>query len=326
MVAGGSLALGACGDDETPGTGDGSSTAAMDDSTSTPMTMTTMGSVDTTQGTGTVGPTTDPTTSVDTTMGETSADTDPPPVALQAYRFTSMYVRDPHFFVLGLGVLCIDVTDDVPTGDPSINEQFNTAIESDDPMDPDGNLDLNLMLLFRPLDQSDGASADMEFANGVCTVPPIECDLQAGTNPFPTGYLVMQAGTCLEPDPAHLSSEGYNPPPGTTTGPCFVSEATDVEIVTGDFTLPLADAIISAQLSGDPADDLVEGTLRGFLSTADAENIQLPPDIQMQTGASTISELLPGGNGNCAGHDDTDGDGWWFYVDFTATRALWVGA
>jgi hypothetical protein len=104
-----------------------------------------------------------------------------------------------------------------------------------------------------------------------------------------------------------------------------VGAPVDVEIVTTSFTLPLGDAEVAAQFVGDPANDLVQGTLRGFLSTADAESIVLPMDIQMQTGAMVIAELLPGGNGNCAGHDDTDGDGWWFYVDFAASRVPWSG-
>jgi hypothetical protein len=313
----------ACGDDGPTGSGGsaGSSTGESADTTMTPMT--TEMSADTT-----VGPpetTTDnPTTGVDTTNGEESSSGGPPGMT-QAFRFTEMNVRDPHFFPMVAVFGCTDVTDEAPLGMPGINDQFNDAINGDDPAMPDGNLDLNLILLFRPLDQSDGASGDADFANGACTVPPIECDILAGTNPYPTTYMVMQAGTCHEPDPAHLSSQNYNPAPGTTTGPCFVGGPTDVEIVTSSFTLPLGQALIAAQFDGDPANDLVQGTLRGFLSTADAESIMLPADIQMQTGAMTISELLPGGNGNCAGHDDTDGGGWWFYVDFLASRVPWVG-
>lgn len=310
------LALGACGDD---GGGTGTSEGASGD-TATSTAATTMDSVDTTAG-PTQMTTDDPTTGVDTTAGE---ETGPPPGEVQAFRFTEMFVRDPHFFVLGLGVLCLDVTDMTPMG-PSINEQFNAAINGDDPMMPDDNLDLNLLLLFRPLDQGDGATGDMDFANGVCTVPPIECDIQEGTDPFPTTYVSMAAGTCLEPDPTHLSSANYNPQPGSSEGPCFGSAAGDVVINTSAFALPLSDSLIGAQFVGDPANEFVSGTLRGFLSRADAEGLVLPPEIQDSTGAMVIAELLPGGMGNCAAHDDMDGDGWWMYVDFTAQRVPWVG-
>jgi hypothetical protein len=319
LLLSGSLVLAACGDDGPTGEGSaGTSTGGSAGSAeTTPPGTTAVESADSTAGPGQTTET--PTTDMPTTGEESTGE---PPGQVQAFRFTEMNVRDPHFFpdtLLG----CVDVTDDAPLGMPGINDQFNDAINGDDPAMPDGNLDLNLMLLFRPLDQADGG--DVEFANGTCTVPPIECDIQAGTNPFATSYMVMQAGTCFEPDPTHLSTENYQPEPGTTTGPCFVGGPTDVEIVTASFTLPLGQALIAAQFADDPANDLVQGTLRGFLSTADAESIILPDDIQMQTGAMTIAELLPGGNNNCAGHDDTDGEGWWMYVDYTASRVPWVG-
>ena len=317
------LALGACGDDGG-GTGSGNASSGGQDTEAE-----TDPAADSTQGPAETDSTDPPSTTTEDPTDDTldSSTGNPPPGEVDAFRFTSMFVRDPHFFVLGLGVLCVDATDSTPTGDPSINEQFNAAIAGDDPENPDGNLDLNLMLLFRPLNQGDGATGTMDFANGVCPVPPtIECGLQDGTNLDSGTYVVMQEGTCLEPDPTHLSSDDYDPQPGTTTGPCFVSEPTDVTIQTTDFALPLSDALVSAQFSGDPTNDLVSGTMRGFLSMADANSIVLPADIQKQTGAMTIAELLPGGMNNCANHDDTDGDGWWMYVDFEASRIpSWTG-
>jgi hypothetical protein len=246
---------------------------------------------------------------------------------VDAFRFTSMNIRDPHFFVLGLGILCTDVTDSTPTGDASINEQFNTAINSDDPMMPDGNLDLSLLLLFRGLDQADGASGQMDFANGDCLIPADNtvCNLKAGSELEPSSYTAMASGTCHEADPTHLSSEGYTPAPGSTAGPCFHAGPSSVTIVTSAFNLPLADAEIAGTFVGDPADEFMSGTLRGFLTTEVANSTVLPPDLQDSTGAMTIGELIPGGMNNCADHDDTDGAGWWFYVDFTAQRVPWQG-
>jgi len=88
------------------------------------------------------------------------------------------------------------------------------------------------------------------------------------------------------------------------------------------FDLPLSDAIIAAQYSGD--DDLLQGTIRGFLSAADAEATILPMDLPV-VGGNPISAILKGGAGSsilCSG-DDTDGEGWWFYVDFVAERVPW---
>lgn len=79
VIACGLLALGACGDDSTPGTGDGTSTGTVDGTTTSPMTspttMTTMETVDTTMTPETTEePTTDPTVDP-TTTGTDSTDT-----------------------------------------------------------------------------------------------------------------------------------------------------------------------------------------------------------------------------------------------------------
>ncbi len=264
--------------------------------------------------------TTDPTetdTSVDGTTGE--------PSEAIAFRFTSMYIRDPHFYVSSL-IGCIDATDDILVGD-AINEQFNAAINNDDPDMPDGYLDLSLLLIFRGLDQSDGGGGTLDFANGQCTAPvqTTVCDLLPNSELQGATYASQAEGICHEPDPAHLSSANYNPKPGSTPGPCFHAGPTDVTIVTTGFDLSLQDTEIAATYVGDPAGNLVTGTLRGFLSSEVAGSTELPPDVQQDTGATYIAELLPGGPNNCANHNDLDGGGWWFYVDFTAQQVDWVG-
>jgi hypothetical protein len=305
------LALGACGDDD--GTAEGSAGTTTGGLTDTTAGMTTeQESVDTTAGPmpTTEGPTTDPTVGLDTTDGETT--TGEPPSELDAFRFVSMEIRDPHFFDT---LICSDITG-------MVNSQFAGALSMDGSDPPDGLLDLSLTLVFRPANQADGAVGDMDFANADCTAPAetTECSLREGTMLYSSSFVNMADGTCHAADPAHLG--GYNPPPGTTTGPCFASSATDVVIVTA-FDLPLNDAIIAAQYSGD--DNLVSGTIRGFLTAADAAAITLPNDLPV-VGGSPISALLKGGMGGsvlCNG-DDRDGDGWWFYVDFTAERVPWT--
>lgn len=308
------LALGACGDDSTAdGTAGATATESADTTAGTPMTTTEAESLDTTAGpaeTTTDTPMT--TTGEDTTAGEESTTDDPPPGELDAFRFLTMEIRDPHFFDT---LVCSDITG-------MVNTLFADGLTMDDPGMPDGLLDLSLAVIFRPADQSDGYVGDMDFANAECTAPldSTSCVLRAGTMLHSANFTNMADGVCHEADPAHLG--GYNPAPGTTTGPCFASAPANVVIVTS-FDLPLNDAIISAQYSGD--DDLVSGTIRGFLTAADAEAITLPMDLPV-VGGSPISALLKGGMGNsilCNG-DDTDEDGWWFYVDFTAERVPWT--
>jgi hypothetical protein len=240
-----------------------------------------------------------------------------------------MDVRDPHFFADVIIFGCTDVTDMAPAGNLGVNQQFNQAITTD--TDADGFLDLSLMLLFRGdgIDQSDGGGGDLDFANGQCAIPADNtvCDIRPNSDLNPATYTSQASGVCHEADPTHLSSAGYTPAPGVTNGPCFHAGPADVVIVTENFDLPLGNAEIAGTYEGDPATGLVSGTLRGFLTTADAEATPLPKDLQMSTGAMNVAGLLPGGTDNCAGHDDTDegGTGWWFYVDFTAATAPWNG-
>ncbi|MEM9455183.1 MAG: hypothetical protein AAGF11_13460 [Myxococcota bacterium] len=304
------LVLGACADDGG-GTGSGSSGSEPTTGTSNPNP--TQESLDTSGGPGGETTTTDDptTTNVDTTMTTEDPTTGLPPGEADAFRFTSLTIRDPHFFD---NILCTDITD-------TVNMQFADGLNMDSPDEPDGLLDLSLALVFRPANQEDGLTGDVDFANADCTAPAdsTDCSLRENTELYPTTFLNMTAGTCHEADPAHLG--GYEPPPGVTTGPCFATAPSEI-VITTVFDLPLADSIISAQYMGE--DNLIEGTIRGFLSAADAEATTLPDDLPV-VGGNPISALLQGGVGGSAFcmDDDTDGDGWWFYVDFTAERVPW---
>jgi len=242
---------------------------------------------------------------------------------VSVFRFASLNVRDPHFFGDTL-VGCIDVTDSVPVGS-SVNEQFNEAINTDMSPDgaPDGLLDLSLLLVFDPLDQADGSGGTLSFANGACPVGGGDCSLLPMTMEFPTDFTSSAAGPCDHVEAGDLS--GYDPAPGTTAGPCFSAGPASVSIVTTSFTLPLEMTEIAATYQGDPATSLLSGTLRGFLSTANAEAVALPADLTESTGATNVAGLLPGHPTNCGNGDDTDGDGWWFYADFTALSAGYTG-
>jgi hypothetical protein len=311
------------GDDGGGGNDEGSDTGSVDssDGGTTAGTSTSNGSQtsQTSADTSSTSPTTGmDTTGVDDSSGGGNAD-------VQAFRFSSLVIRDPHFYADVTLFGCTDVTDEAPLGMPGVNDEFDTAINTDDPMMPDGALDLSLVLVFRPLDQADAAAGDVDFANGTCLIPVDNtiCELKEGTMLYPATYTVMASGTCLEPDPANLSSQGYDPAPGSTMGPCFTAGPTNVTIVTSLADLPLENATIAAQFVGDPADSFVQGTLQGTLTEAVANATELPADLQMTTGATYIGELLPGGMNNCAGHDDRDGAGWVFHVDFTADLVPW---
>lgn len=297
------LTLTACGDDGGGGEGEGTATDG-----------TTGG---TTGGQTSGSPTTDPTatatatTTSDTGMVDTGdtgqVDTTGGGSDAPAFRFNSIEIRDPHLFFVG-----IDVTD-------TANDQLDTGLSSDEPSDPDpadGYLDLGFVLLFDPLDQGDGAMGDLSFANAQCTAPveTTTCDLLPDTMMYPTEYTSSAAGPCYEPDPNNLSDYNGGPDaPVPTTGPCFASGTQDVVIVAGSFNLSLSDTTVAAQYVGDPANNLVEGNIEGFLSLEDAQNTVVP-FMGMEP---ILADLLR--------DQDMDGDGWWMHIAFTAESVEWTG-
>ncbi len=319
------LLVAACTSDDT---GDSDSATTSGGETSTTTTTTGM---ETSTSNATTDPTTSSTsstTSPETTTATTTTTTTTGGVdSADAFRFTEMFVRDPHFFIVPI-IGCEDITDKGLLGSPSINEQFNEAITMDTSDPSDGFLNMSFMLLLRPLDQN-AAGGDFDFATGACTAPieSTSCDIKMGTEPS-SGTYSNQKEICLEPVPEELSTAGYDPLPGSTTGPCFKGDPLSFTLDLGDFQLPFTDAEIAAQYVGDPADGMVEGLIHGFLTEEDGDNTILPEDLPV-IGGMPISSLLPGGTMNCAKHDDKDmymgNSGWWFYIEFKATKVKYTG-
>ncbi|MCA9660872.1 MAG: hypothetical protein KC486_21190 [Myxococcales bacterium] len=320
------LLCAACNGDDT---GDGSATAtttSTSGSSTSTTSETTSGSSSTTDSSGSSS-TSSSTTSTTTPETSTTDGTSTGGMSADAFRFTEMYVRDPHFYIVPL-IGCEDITDKGTFGIDSINKQFNDAITMDTSEPPDGNLNMNFLLLFRPLDQA-ASGGDFDFATGDCTAP-IEstvCDVKEGTEVSSGTYSNMD-GVCLEPVMGELSPADYMPKPGSTNGPCFAGDPLSFTLDLGDFKLPFIDAEIAAQYVGDPADGMVEGLMRGFLSEEDASNTFLPDDIPV-LGGTPISNLIPGNDQCCAKHDDRDihmgASGWWFYIEFKAARVDYIG-
>lgn len=277
-------------------------------------------------GLGCVAPVSDPEPDPTEAAGVAGkADGEQPHAQPVVLRLTEVRVREPHFFVRPL-FSCIDFTDKGAFGEPSINELLNASIREDDPEDPDGMLDLSLLLLFRPFDAA-AAGGTVEFGSGQCSAPAdsTECDVEPAALPSPTRFSNESVGQCLRADEGHLSTQSYEPRPATIVGPCFKTEPMDATLRLGVLELPLRDVTIAATYEGTA---LQSGMLRGFLRQSDADTNLLPPDLAA-VGGQPVSIMLPGGEDNCADHDDRDerdGElGWWLYVDFTAERVAYVG-
>lgn len=321
------LLIPACGDDGGGGAGGETDT---DPTTGTSMTDATMTASSMTSPTTTTDPstTTGPTsTTEDPSTGEgndssssgtpdtDSEDTDDTtgtvePVEIY-FRVNSIGVADPHLF---LEPFPGDIT-------TIVNDQLTTALSSDSPDDEtmqDGLFDLGFAMGFRPLDQSDGGTGPMFFANAACTAPAesTTCDALADSVPFESTYTTSVAGPCYEPTEGNLSQYGMPPEgPTATDGPCFSAQFDSVGILAGDFILPMTDVTLSATYVGVPAGNLIGGNIEGFISQAAAEATTVP----VPGGDRQLSELLMPEDG------DPMGDGWIFHLNFTALPVDWTG-
>lgn len=250
-----------------------------------------------------------------------------------AFRASTLALADPHAWADPFGTgLCLDLTS-------TVNSLLNTPIQSDGDDPPDGYLDLSILIVFRPLDQTGpGGTADAVIGAD-CTAPASSTTCSVGgATVQPVAYTNQAAGTCLAAIPG--TTGGYSPAINTTTAPCFVTGQLDVSFEFSGITIPLQGGRVAGGYVGTPATSLSQGLLYGFLDEATADLVVLPADLPAPFGGATLSSLLAGGTGNCKTaqprgpctvgcRDDRDIGpggmlGWYFYLNYSATQVPFV--
>jgi len=246
-----------------------------------------------------------------------------------AFRVTKIWLRDPHVFAPNgtIVVGCSDVTDSSAVGF-SANGQIQEAIDTDGD-DADLFLDLSLVAVFDPLNTTDAATGNVTIGSGDCLVSsPRDCTESTTTAAQTTTYLNVGTGSCQMAHANTLSSAGYSPAVEFPSNECFSTGSVTMDFNLAGAQITLESVDVAAVYNGDPnTQSLIKGVIRGFLSEANAANASIPTPI----GAFNLATMLPGGS-TCPGmHDDRDnlipGDGkstlgWWFYLNFEATRLL----
>jgi hypothetical protein len=256
-------------------------------------------------------------------FGEPFCDTDCR-VERTAMRITSLALRDPHIYFKN-GAACGDLT---PIANSST---FPDAIVQD--TDGDGFADLTILAVYKPLDPAQTTHPfEMVFGNCLPSEDPAmtSCEADPLTERVPLTVTDMASGECLGVVPDSLTV-AYDTPPTTPQGPCFVSDEFTADIAIGSLTVPLQAANVAATYTGDPADGLIDGLLRGFVSEAAAEGAVIPDSVIL-IGGLPLHDVLAGGidPGSCNVGTEPIGDdrdlgpdgttaGWWFYVNFTAS-------
>jgi hypothetical protein len=242
-----------------------------------------------------------------------------------AFRLTSISIADPHIYWLVPpgNVNCADLT---TVANDTI---FPGNITGD--ADMDGFADLTILNSFKPFDQSLPTN-DLELVFGDCLPNPdpaaTTCTADPLTERIVTTATNMDTGTCLGTLPNTLTPE-YTPPL-EPVGPCFVSDSFTGDLLLGSLTIPIEDAYTAATYNGDPADGMIDGMIRGFVSETAAMGAVIP-DTVLLIGGLRLYDILAGGiqepcdigMGVIIGDDRDVGPdmvtmGWYFYVNYTA--------
>lgn len=236
-------------------------------------------------------------------------------VSPTVFRADTVLLRDPHVYFPCNN----DITDNELFG-ISANGLIDDAITMDGDDPPDGFLDLSVVGVFRPLDQA-SATGNVDVGTADCT-DATTC--AAGTPaPTPTTYTNVATGACL--GLIANTTDGYTPPITVPTDNCFYAEPVNLSLSFAGTTVSFTSVQVAAEYVGDPATELQNGLIRGFLSLTDAQNTMVPLPI---VGDTPLSDLLYGG-GNCGSASDLDDGpgctqcGWWFYFNFHAVPVTW---
>lgn len=264
------------------------------------------------------------------TATPTVTDTPGPTAIPEVFRANHVALRDPHVFVnLGPGA-CLDLTEPPGILDTSVNGLIAGVIVDET---TEGDFALNVLAAFRPLVQPPGAGSAVEIYTGECTAPLFGETCGPGANPPAiTTYVNQASGTCVAALPGTTgpgNTGSYSPSVLPSTAPCLSSLPTSVSLSLDVINIDLEAVVVGATYDGDPADDLINGLIVGFVSEEDANNILIPNDVIL-VGGDPISSVLAGGELGCALHDDRDigpnGElGWYFYLEFSAHRVTWTG-
>jgi hypothetical protein len=263
------------------------------------------------------------------TATPTVTDTPGPTAIPEVFRANHIALRDPHVFV-DVGE-CLDLTEAPGILDIYVNGLIADAIQEDPDMT--GSFALNVLAAFRPLVQPPGAGGDVEIHTGECTTPLFgETCSPGATAPAVTTYVNQTAGTCLTPIAGTTgpgNTGAYTPGIVSATAPCLASQPTSVSFALDVINIDLENVVVGGTYDGNPADDIINGLIVGFLSEEDADNILIPQDVII-VGGDPLSSVLAGSEFGCAPHDDRDigpgGEpGWYFYLEFSAHRVTWTG-
>jgi cysteine-rich repeat protein len=272
-----------------------------------------------------------------------------------AFRIQQIELVDPHTFIVQSITVslflagtsgCQDFTNDtaqigLPLGFPSIPVPSMNSILSQAlvPQPVTGQIPLSVIIVSDRFAQT-GTSIPATALTADCETTTSGC-----TNPSELTTTTYDNGTCFTPLPNTMNptwAAALNQPSMS----CFQSASTSLTLDFSGIEIPLRDAVLAGEWSGNPATEITKGVIRGFVTSTDAHDTNLLEalGIDLVMGALRFSTLLPGGTsstlsafgfsvtipacrpantGSPSYERDTHamhGQGWWFYLNYTAAR------
>lgn len=232
-------------------------------------------------------------------------------------RISTIELVDPHAFAQIFG--CNDVTS-------YANDSIQSSVDNDG--DGDGNLDESIIIQFAS-DQPDYLTT----RNLIASLWRADCPdplHSAACMPIPdfipeiTSTTFSTSGICLEPLPGTNSPANYNPAPNITAFPCYATEPIDVNLSFGVGVFPLSGYQRAEKYQGGLT--LTEGLMKGFISQADAAQIEFTAVVGGITYSNTLDNMFAGDPDNCKTSEYSDMDigpdgitqGWWLYFNITS--------
>ncbi len=225
---------------------------------------------------------------------------------------------------------------------PLVNDGLTEATVEDKstfapPESLDGLIDLGFVFTFGPPNQGNGQTINGAFVISDCD----RLDKPSPVpNPSPCSPTIVQesssttfsattqtTGNCLEVLP-DTTTQTVDPVEPGDFG-CWASPPVDFTVVLGSVVqIPLSEVVIAAQWDADPADNVVSGLIRGFMTEADAIATVIDPSTTFIGGQSLKDSFGHDGSapGDCDERDDNNGVlGYWVYLGFEAESVPWEG-
>jgi hypothetical protein len=247
-----------------------------------------------------------------TTTGGGTQGTDPSPSsAPSAFRFDTAALVDPHVFLTNTDGTKTDLTSLANQVFAELNtkDQFNGQAQQG----TDGNLDLSILGIFRPLDtQAESVPAELTVANCKAPLPTTGCT-PANQNLAFSAKVTNKNGNCFQPYAG--TTGGYSPAPNNPGGRCFTSATADITLpLLAGISIPFKQGTVAASYDSAQPTKLSNGVISAFLTEEQAQNIKFPTTIPL-LGGQPISVLFKA--------EDMDQlssgqKGWWLYFNFTA--------